>query len=146
MATVGKMIAEWDTLNIIKGQVEFLKETGEYQDKTDDQLFNLAAEDSDLFDWEWESLCDCLTEYMVRNKHGGWLAEVKNFGWRSLNGHKHFEARTGRELLQAILPQTDCTFKVFRYGRGLAIQNSHHDSPTGNEWYYISPSKEALAA
>lgn len=35
----------------------------------------------------------------------------------------------------------DCTFSIYNYGRGLAIQNFHHDSPMG-EWYYILPCSE----
>ncbi len=143
-AIVGRMLAEWNTLNVIQGQVEWLKETGDHSDKTDDQLFQMASEDPDLFSIQWDYLCDYLTELMEKNSHGGWLAEVKNFGWRSLNGHKYFEARTGRELLQKVLPKTECTFKVYRYGKGLAINNAHHDSPTWNEWYYITPCKKAL--
>jgi len=144
MSKIGKMLAEWNTLNIIQGQVDWLKETGDHPDKTDDQLFQMASEDPDLFSIQWEYLCDYLTELMEKNSHGGWMAEVKNFGWRSLNGHKYFEARTGRVLLQKILPKTECTFKVYRYGKGLAINNAHHDSPTWNEWYYITPCKKAL--
>jgi hypothetical protein len=138
---VGKLLAVWDSLEIIKGQVEFLKENGEYPEKTDDQLFQIAAQDSDLFDFEWESLCDQLTEFMSANQNGGWKAVVEGFGWQGIGGMKTFTATTGKDLLHAILPKTDCTFKIYRHGRGLAINNCHHDSPTGKEWYYIQPCK-----
>ena len=141
---VGRMLMEWSTLNVIQGQIEWMKETGVYSDKTDDQLFQMASDDPDLFQFQFDYLCDYLTELMAKNSHGGWLAEVNNFGWRSLNGHKYFQAMTGRELLQKVLPQTECTFKIYRYGKGFAINNAHHDSPTWNEWYYITPSKKAL--
>lgn len=143
MPTVGKQVVQWDTCDIARAQAEWLKETGEHEGKTDDELFQMACEDSDVYEWQWEALCDCLTELMARNPHGGWKAEVNNFGWRSLNGSKLFHADTGKDLLGEVLPKCDCTFKVFRYGRGLAINNAHHDSPTGNEWYYITPSKQA---
>ena len=138
---VGKLLLSWDFSDIIQGQKDFLKETGDYPDSTDDELFEMASGDPDLFPSSWECLCDGLTELMAKNKHGGWLAEVKNFGWQARSGHKHFQAQKGRELLSAVLPETECSFKIFRYGRGLAIQNSHHDSPMGNEWYYITPKK-----
>lgn len=144
MSKVGKMIAEWNTLNVIQGQVEWLKENGGNEGLTDDQLFQIASEDPELIDYNYDCLCDYLTELMAKNKHGGWVAEVRNFGWRSLNGHKYFQAMTGKSLLQAVLPKTECTFKVYRYGKGLAINNAHHDSPTWNEWYYITPCKKAL--
>ena len=143
MSKIGKLVAEWNTLDVIQSQVEWLKENGGNEGLNDDELFQIASEDPDLFEYNYDCLCDYLTELMAKNKHGGWVAEVKNFGWRSLNGHKHFQAMTGKSLLQAILPKTECTFKVFRYGKGLAINNAHHDSPTWNEWYYILPCKNA---
>ena len=144
MSKIGKLVAEWNTLDVIQSQVEWLKENGANEGLTDDQLFQIASEDPDLCDYNYDCLCDYLTELMANNKHGGWVAEVKNFGWRSLNGHKYFQATNGRELLQAILPKTECTFKIYKYGKGVAIQNSHHDSPCGNEWYRIKPCKKAL--
>lgn len=138
---VGKQVTGWDTCEIAQAQADYLKE--EYPDKTDAERFQMACEDPDICEWAWRDLCDYLTELMRHNPHGGWRAEVNNFGWRSMNGHKHFHAENGRELLRAVLPNCDCTFKVYRYGRGLAINNAHHDSPVWVEWYYISPCKEA---
>lgn len=89
--------------------------------------------------FEWLDLTDALTAAM-RNPDGYWFATVSDFGWRKLSGHKLFRAADGRELLAAILPRTECSFKIHRCGRrGLAIQNSHHDSPCGTEWYYLLP-------
>lgn len=143
MPIVGHILASWDELDILQAHVESLKESGEHEGKSDQELFRLACEDPDLMSFEWEWLCGYLTELMARNPHGGWKAQVANFGWRSLNGEKTFRATNGRELLRQVLPKTDCTFKVFKYGWGLAINNAHHDSPTWSEWYYISPCKEA---
>lgn len=89
--------------------------------------------------FEWLNLTDALTASM-RNPDGHWFATVRNFGWRKLSGHKLFRAADGRGLLAAILPRTECSFRVHRCGRrGLAIQNSHHDSPCGAEWYHLLP-------
>jgi len=49
------------------------------------------------------------------------------------------QASNGQELLEKILPKTECTFKVFKVGNRIMIQNWHHDAPTGNEWYTIRP-------
>ena len=69
-----------------------------------------------------------------------WKVEVSNFGWRNQDGQKILRAENGLELLRGILPDTECTFRIYHDGRtGLKIQNFHHDSPTGNEWYYIYP-------
>ena len=99
------------------------------------------ADRSDL-DPEWEGVVDDITFLMEKisktyTRKGYWEAQVSNFGWRSLNGHKRFKATTGADLLREVLPETDCIFRVFRDGREMAIQNFHHDSPSGNEWYHI---------
>ena len=94
------------------------------------------------FDWksEWKSMIDQLTDIIKRKTPiGYWRVEVHNFGWRNLNGKTYIEAKDGRKLLEKVLPRAECTFKVYNYGRGIAIQNWHHDSPTGNEWYFIVP-------
>jgi hypothetical protein len=144
MSKVGKLLVSWDSTDIIQGQADWLKETGDYPGKTDAELFEMACDDPDLFESNWKWLCDELTAHIAKNKHGGWKVDVHNFGWRSLNGHKYFTATNGRELLQAVLPKTDNTFKVYRYGRGLAINNAHHDSPVWEEWYYITSCKQVL--
>ena len=69
-------------------------------------------------------------------------AEVKNFGWQSKDGcMKAFRAKDAEDFLHKILPDTDCTFKIFKKtytdGDTLEIQNFHHDSPTGRERYTI---------
>jgi len=110
-------IMEWDTSNIPEGQVDI----------------------------EWECLIDFLTEVMKKKNYRNyykdkWIVEVNGFGWRNLDGHKKVTAETGEELLREILPRCECTFKIFNDGcTGLKVQNFHHDSPTGNEWYYIRP-------
>lgn len=92
-------------------------------------------------DYEWECITELLTELLNDYNAGEvWYAEVKNFGWRNLNGHKFFEAWYGSELLSEILPDTECRFSIYRRDGYIAIQNFHHDSPTG-EWYYIYPAE-----
>ena len=141
MPKIGKQIIEWDTCQIAMAQAEYLKE--EHPEKTDDERFLMACEDSDIVTWAWEDVCEILTDLMKKNVHGGWKAEVNNFGWRGQDGYKMFRSDTGKKLLREVLPDCECSFKVYRYGRGLAINNAHHDSPVWNEWYYISPCKEA---
>jgi hypothetical protein len=134
----------WDTLDVIESQVELLRE--EHPDRDDDALFQMAAEDGDLLDFEWDDLCDALTEAMGEiNPDGLWYAAVSNFGWRHLSGTKTFRACTGRELLRCVLPQTECSFKIYRDGDLLQIDNAHHDAPTGGEWYSIVPAGVAEA-
>jgi hypothetical protein len=137
---VAKKLLAWDTLAIIEGEVESRRESGEYPHLSDAELFRKVCEDHDLFRFHWRDLCGALTEMMEqRNPNGWWYAEMENFGWRKLDGHKAFRAGTGEKLLRQILPDTECTFHVYDYagGRGFAINNFHHDSPVGKEWYYV---------
>jgi hypothetical protein len=78
-----------------------------------------------------------------------WLAIGKNMSWRHLSGYKWIECKdysnTGRDLLDGILPNTDCTYKLSTciinfHGnpRGaLFMTNSHHDAPRGEEYLII---------
>jgi len=146
-----ELVLEWDTAkiatNAVADRIENKEDLG-YGDLTDEQIEKQVNEDSDLYTWEWEYLCEALTELMkkisYRNYYDNyWYVEVVNFGWRERSGHKYFKADTGRELLQAILPRAHCTYKIFRPKDRrtplIKIQNYHHDSPVGKEWYNIWP-------
>jgi len=142
-----KQILEWDTFKIATNEVAHRLENKEdfgYEDLTDEQIERKVFEAcDDLYTWEWEYLCEALTELMkkisYRNyyDHYYWYAEVVNFGWRSQSGQKYFKAETGEELLREILPKTNCTFRIYRESNRLSIQNFHHDSPVGKEWYHV---------
>ena len=138
---------EWDTCKLTEQQAQWLMEQeNEREDAVElskEEALRLAGEDQDFFSMEWSDLCDTLTELMEEMSCTNWLAEVKNFGWRKLNGHLGFIAHTGQELLRAVLPDTDCTFKLYKRDGEIAINNAHHDSPTWDEWYSIKPAKEA---
>jgi hypothetical protein len=97
--------------------------------------------DQDEQDSAWELLVNDLTEFMNKADLNGSLhCEVKNFGWRHLNGYKDFNAHTGQELLRQILPHTDCTFDIWldEAAREIRINNAHHDAPTGGELYSVT--------
>jgi len=100
--------------------------------------------DPDLIADDWECLCDNLTEEIEkRNADGYWDVEVRNFGWQRLAGYSNFRALTGKEFLQQVLPKTECRFRIYAEGEnGFAIQNYHHDSPVGNEWYFAQPTAD----
>jgi len=138
-ATEEKPILVWDTCEIARQQAEYLQE----QDPTltDDEAFRKACEDPDLIRFEWEYLCDELTEVMKdidAGSTGGWIVRVDNFGWRGQSGMKVFHGcHEGQELLREILPKTECSFKIYKRGQELAINNAHHDSPCWKEWYYV---------
>jgi len=127
---VAKKLLAWDTLAIIEGEVESRRESGEYPHLSDAELFRKVCEDHDLFHFHWRDLCDALTEIMEqRNLDGWWYAEMKNFGWRKLDGHKTFRAGAGEKLLRQILPDTECTFHIYDYADGRG-QGEEHRSTT----------------
>ena len=142
---VGREILVWDQSDVTEAEIERRLEeargNGERIDES--KIRNDVYSDSDYFSIEWDEFTDALSEIIKdKNPGGSWYAEVKNFGWDNRDGQKTFNAVDGQAFLRSILPQTDCTFHIFHYGRrGLAIQNYHHDSPVGNEWYYVVPDK-----
>lgn len=137
---IGKHLTGYDTCDIIDNQVKFKLEEDNEEELTEEQIYDSVSQDSFLFQDEFEYMTEHLTEIIQRKNQGGyWKATVNNFGWRNQDGYNYFYADTGIDLLRGILPDTDCTFKIYNYGKGIAIQNWHHDSPMGNEWYYITP-------
>ncbi len=138
-----KPIMSWDECEIADA---FIEDTMNADSTlTEEKAKELVWGDNLLWEDEWIFLCEHLTEVMAKkNKHlPYWKADVNGFGWRSLNGYKYFKAETGSELLQAILPKTDCTFRIYNEGRGgLDVQNFHHDSCTGAEHYHIRPATQ----
>lgn len=133
----------WDHLEIAQAHAKELQEEDPELDS--DDAFNRALADRVLFQNEYDFLLDALTDLMGRmNPDSNWKAEVEGFGWQKLDGKQEFHADNGDDLLKAILPETDCNFKIFVRGEGdekhLAINNTHHDSPVwGVEWYYVRP-------
>jgi hypothetical protein len=93
-------------------------------------------------DYEWNNICHRIEKLMdqLDNLTGRWHCELTGFGWRGTSGHKTFEGTTGQDLLFAILPHTDCSFKVyFDKAKGeIVIDNAHHDKPMGGEIYTIT--------
>jgi hypothetical protein len=100
--------------------------------------------DSD--DWkdegDYEDAMETLTALMdEKNGETYWKATGYGMGWRKREGYKLFEAKDGSELLRAILPNTDNTYKIYNEQRGFIIHNAHHDAPTG-ETYWVRPISE----
>lgn len=143
-----KPILDWDNNEIFEDEIKYKlehKEESECEDCSDDEIREMVYSDFDLIQINWDSMTDHLTEIMEslnRNNHykDKWIAEVNGFGWRNSVGFANITACNGTELLRGVLPDTECSFNIFKDGRNrIKIQNYHHDSPTGNEWYYIRP-------
>lgn len=134
----------WSTYEIAKDRAEQLVEEGEYDNF--DAAFTDACGDSDLYDWEYEDVCECLTDFMKEVSDGNryWRCYVNNFGWRHQDGYKDFKAENGRELLREVLPNTECTYYIYlsKDKAQIVINNAHHDAPMGGEMYYIGVEPE----
>src|SRR3990167_9562638 len=48
---------------------------------------------------------------------------LKSVGWISLSGYKCFKADNGETFLSNILPETECTYKVWFNDKEILIQN-----------------------
>lgn len=139
-----KPIIKWSQYDIINQEATYrqkeLKRTNQPIVPIEILYQQIADEPWFLSD-SWNEMLKQLSDFMERkNPSRKWLCKVKNFGWRKIDGHKEFECDSGQEFLRNILPDTDCTFNIYHFKmKGFKIQNFHHDSPTGNEWYYIVP-------
>ncbi len=78
----------------------------------------------------------------LKRYSGYWAIRGREMGWRKLEGGKLAKCKNGHELLDAILPKTDCTIRVYRHKKGLELIVSHHDAPTG-ELYVCQPIAES---
>lgn len=128
----------WDELEIIESEVEFLME--EDSSFTKEEAFESASSDDSLFEREWESFIEYLTELMseVKNYSGYWMVNGKNMGWRNRTGQKLVEAEDGKKLISEILPEVQFTLRGKKYYNRIELVVSHHDSPTG-ETYIVKP-------
>lgn len=72
---------------------------------------------------------------------GRWHAEGKSMGWQKRSGYKDFDAETGQEFLDNIMPNTDwnATIIIDNVEKSIKMTVYHHDAPTG-ESYVITPS------
>jgi hypothetical protein len=132
----------WDSAQVTQSQADFLQ--SEDPTLSDTDAFMKACEDSFLQEDAYNDFIEDLnTELSKRKfKSNKWYATVTGFGRRGLSGEATFMADNGRDFLRGILPDTDCSFKVYTDNpKKLSIQNWHHDSPMGNEWYEVSPKR-----
>jgi len=148
--TEERPVLVWDTCEIAQRQAEFLmeraKEDGE--ELTEEVALEDAWGDSDIYDFEYECMCDELFAIMeeVQKESGlegeDWVVGVDNFGWRNTSGIATFKNLVdSNELLQKVLPDCECTYKIYKRDNMIVINNAHHDSPCWKEWYYIKPVK-----
>jgi hypothetical protein len=75
--------------------------------KTEKEIEQEIYADQDFWHFRWEDFTACLASILHRkNPDGYWKAQVRNFGWRNLDGVKFLQASDGESFLHKILPQT----------------------------------------
>jgi len=141
MAKKDKLIASFDTNEIIDNAVKFQMEEGD--DRNGEEIRESVLRDSDFFEEQMEFFLETVTEKMKRmtqnNVYGDYFhVRGEQMGWRNLSGETVVRADDARELFDQILPKTDVKIWVYDWGnRGMKMRVAQHDSPMG-EWYYVS--------
>lgn len=138
-----KIWLAWDKNDLVddwvKRELEDQEAHPELRDeiKTEEQIREDTWDDPDFFDMAYEGMLGILTEWM--DGHTSWRTDVENLGWQKRSGYLEFDLQepSGQQLLWKVLPDTECTYKIWKTEEGLRIQNWHHDSPGGDETYSV---------
>jgi len=95
-------------------------------------------------EWEQEDFLEGFNGLFEKVFPNGDIAMVaKNHGWRKLNGHRTPEFfANGTNALAKVVGNTDASIRIYtatngEYGRHIAINTAHHDSPVWDEWTYL---------
>jgi hypothetical protein len=139
---------EWNELSEIESEIKYrIENKSDFYDgepePTDDEIRTEIENNCDIINHAYDDFLYFFQELInkIASKYTEefyWVAEVQGFGWRGQSGGLDvFYETDARKLLGKILPNCDCTYKIFMNRTGFELQNFHHDSPTGNEWYTI---------
>lgn len=130
-------LLSWDTLELAEYGLGWQKEMAEDLGE-DPEAITIEDIYNDPFFWqaEWENVCEELTELMDGREY--WKVSGTDMGWRKLSGQKYLSVDNGKALLAGVLPETECTWKLYKKGDGFIVKNWHHDAPMG-ESYWIRP-------
>lgn len=136
-----KPILSYDESEISENEINYRMEENE-EKQSREKIAESVYQDSFIYQEAWNDFKECLSEELnnLKTKYNQdmWKVKGKNMGWRHLEGVKTLKAINGEELLNGILPKTDCSLWVYKTKTQLIIKCSHHDAPMG-EWYYIKP-------
>lgn len=123
----------WDEYDIAQGQARFLIEQGEHDNE--DDAFNAARGDSDLYLIEFDYFLECFTDILQEISPGGhFFIEGTNMGWRHLSGTLGLTADCARSFIEQAFPKTNEWTLRGEYdpqAKTLSYRLSHHDAPTG---------------
>lgn len=110
--------------------------------------FDHLEDEPDYYDWqwEWESFCECLGEWLNRKfpDEYNWIALGSGMGWMKQSGYTTIHNTHGSEaniILEKIAPKTDYHVRVTESDSAIRFNFSHHDCPTGGHVVEIQPLK-----
>jgi len=129
-------VLSWDEHELTENQAQGLVLSGLAE--TVEQAYPMV----DLCaDWEW--FCDELTELLHRisNSKWEWLIEVFDQEYVCRYGHKTLSAKTGRQLLQAVVPD-GFRLEVRLIENELRVLACRQGSLMDNEHYRIRATRE----
>ena len=132
---------KWDTSEITRREINSLIKYN--PELSEQEAFEQVCEETFLFSYEFDILLGAFQKWideLIKNTSlDGFLCTAKNFGWRNSSGIAEIDTTNALGILSKILPDCECTYTIFNYKDYFEIQNAHHDSPTGNEWYILTP-------
>jgi len=129
----------WSSLAATEAQAAFLQQ--EDPTLSDTAAFDQACECAETLHDAWEQFCADFTEMLVALNPSTeqWVVLIAGAGWRNQEGRRTVDASEGEQLLRETLPDTECSFNIWRRVDHIEINNAHHDKPTGGEMYYVYP-------
>lgn len=99
---------------------------------------------------EWSVVVNGLSDLLRKRATGAgwcWHAEATGLGKRGLSAVLNFHALDGGSLFYALLPRTDCQFRIYAVTHEgtpfVVINNAHAEAPNWTEWYAIRVATDA---
>ena len=108
---------------------------------SEDKIRKDIIDDCCWLDFEREYYNEHLTEILKEKgkEDCAWGISVKGFGWSNSSGKDCAIIEDADDFWKKVLPDCQCTWKMYATDEGLKVRNWHHDSPMGNEYYYLTP-------
>lgn len=113
-------------------------------DEFEEEIIDYIFQDSGLFEMHVEGFKESINEILKEKGAESdyiWDINASNLGWRNRSGSAVKEIEDW-EGLQEILPDTDMTIRVYDESDGFRMIVYHHDSPTGEIYYFFPAESE----
>ena len=111
-------------------------------ENTDDKKIEQYFYNDDFeSNWYYQNFLDNIDDEFKKHIDKNVNVVAKNMGWRNLSGEKNFTLEKPIDIINQIKVNTDFNMYIYKLGKNkYHIKQSHHDAPTG-ENYYITITK-----